>query len=122
MKAILSLLLFCSIPTDPIPAIVHTGVIQFDRIDHKSAMSFSGQQETFKIVLASESDIWFGCRCFEVQMKGWMYGTVWLKPDEDENGEDELIVTGRLRIIPQTDMKGLPFLEYRIEGARIVKK
>jgi hypothetical protein len=50
-----------------------------------------------------------------------IYGTVYLEPSEDKDGANELVVSWTLRIIRQTDIKGRPFVEYRIDGAVILK-
>jgi hypothetical protein len=119
--AMLLFILFLSVPpADPPATVVNTRTVEFDKIDWRSADRMAGNEATFHVVLASASDTWFGCRCFEVEMRRGMCGTIWLEPGEDDDDADELVITGRITIIRQTDMKGLPFLEYRIWATRIV--
>ena len=38
------------------------------------------------------------------------------EPGEDEGDAGELAVTGAVRVIRQTDIKGMPYIEYRVVG------
>jgi hypothetical protein len=115
--------LFLSIPpADPPATVVRSGIVEFDSIDRKAVDRMAGEQATFRVVLISAPDTWNGCRCFEVQMRPGLYGTIWLAPGEEDDDADELVVNGRIGIIHQTDMKGLPFIEYRIVGAVIINR
>ena len=47
----------------------------------------------------------------------WLTDRQPFEPGEDEGDAGELAVTGAVRVIRQTDIKGMPYIEYRVAGA-----
>ena len=118
----LLLILFGYLPlSDPPAIVVRTATVELATRDRQAVERMAGEQATFHVVLTSSSDCWGIWRCYEVQMKPGLYGSVWFAPAPDEdvtaNEPDELLVRGRIRVMRQTDVKGAIFLEYRLMGA-----
>jgi hypothetical protein len=93
----------------------------FELLTSNDALGIEGKPDHhFDIHLIGGPHEESGLKVYQCGMASGMYGTVWLRPEENVNDMANIRVSGALRIIKQTDSKDCPVIEYRIENAIVI--